>query len=114
MDRSNPHHHRRYIPLYCSQATQTCHLAQTHSGSEGDAEYSDSDFPPIKIGKNMSLASAACRGSQQLSLSKTRHHQQSNIVGLGQTNKLNVVDATPPARNRKVTALTPNLGRYSS
>jgi hypothetical protein len=91
---TNNHRHRRYIPLYCSRPTQT------HSGSEGDAEFSD--FPSIKIGKSISPTSAVRRGSQKLPLPNEKECPSN--TGLGRSNILNMVDAaTPPERLGKVT-----------
>lgn len=101
MDRNNLRQVRpRYVPLYCSQPTQT------HPESEAENSAESSDFPPIRIGKPMSLASAVRRDQHQLSLSdeeppQSRHRQLRN-TGLGKTNILNVVDATAPVQHRKV------------
>jgi len=103
MDCNNPP--PRCVPLYCSQATQTL------PESDYEAESSESDFPPIRIGKRMSPASAMRRNQHQLSLSdeeeppQLRRRQQRN-TGLGKTNILNVVDATAPVQRRKVTLYT--------
>ena len=61
MDRNNP---RPCIPLYCSQPTQT------QAESDCEAEPESSDFPPIRIGKSMSPASAVRRN---------RHHDRLSL-----------------------------------
>jgi len=63
MNRNNPRPRPRYIPLFCSQPTQTENDYDAGSDSES------SDFPPIRIGKQMSPASAMRRNQHQISLS---------------------------------------------
>lgn len=99
MDHYNPR--RLYIPLYCSQSTQT----QPESDSEADS----SDFPPAKIGKRMSPASAMRRNPPSTEESPQLHHRQRHDAGLGQNNVVNMVNAAPPARHRKVIPLAPPL-----
>lgn len=100
MDHNNPPHH--YIPLYCSQSTQT--------QPESDYEADSSDFSPIKIGKSMSPAAAMRRNPQQLPLSDEEPsqlgHRQHRNAGLGQNNILNTVDATAPVEHGKVIPYT--------
>ena len=85
---------RRVPRLYCSQPTQT--QPETQSS---DHEAESSDFPPFRIGKMMSPASAMRRNEHQPSLSneeeppQSRRRQQGN-TGLGKTNMVNVVDAS--------------------
>ena len=83
MDRHNPHH--RYVTLYCSQSTQTGE-SQPGSDYEASAGSSDSEFPPIKIGKGIISPTDAM-------------HQN---PGLGKTNIINVVDTTAPVQHEKV------------
>jgi hypothetical protein len=104
MDRSDNLHPRyvEYVPLYCSQPTQT----QPESDYELEAE--SSDFPPIRVGKpeRMSPTSAMRRNQQQPSLLSNEEeppqlcHRQQRNTGLGKTNILNVVDATAPMQHR--------------
>ena len=71
-----------YVPLYCSRPTQT----QDEDSYESDS----SDFPPIRIGKSMSPASAMRRNRfPDEEPPQPRHHK-----GLGETNILNIVDAS--------------------
>src|SRR6266849_1299708 len=89
MDRNtNPHHH--YVPLYCSQFTQT----QPESDYDAESESESSDFSPIRTGKRMSPGSAMHRNPPQ--------HPQHN-TGLGRTNILNMIDATASVQHGKVT-----------
>jgi len=96
MDRNN-----RYIPLYCNQSTQT----QRESDYETEAESESSDFPPIRIGKRMSPTSAMCQNPHQLPEEEPPqlHCCQQHNTGLEQTNILNVVEATAPVQNEKMT-----------
>ena len=114
MDRNNPHHRR--IPLYCSRSTQT-QLDKSDYEAESVTDTSDPDFPPIRIRKGMSLASAMRRDPHQLrdpyqlpqsnkeEPPQSHRHQQCN-TGLGQTNILNVVDVAAPVQHLKVTLYT--------
>ena len=101
MKRSNPPHNR--IRLYCSQPLQT--------QAESEAELSD--FPPIREGNSKPLFAPirtcpreAREASGPLPVSRgeaplsQRRRQPS--VGLGQSNILNTVSATAPARRVKV------------
>ncbi|KAF8798518.1 hypothetical protein BYT27DRAFT_7320414 [Phlegmacium glaucopus] len=106
MNRYNAHHN--YIPLYCSQPSQTL--------PQGDSEVELSDFPPIKERNSTPPMSpvpvhsrplrpkAAPGGSQQLPVSseeeppRSQHRRQ---PGLGQANILNMVDAVAPVPHAK-------------
>lgn len=91
MDHNNSR--RLYIPLYCDQSTQT--------QPESDCEADSSDFPPFKVGKSMSPASAMCRNPPSDKETRQPHHHQHN-TGLGQINVVNVVNTTSLAQHRKV------------
>jgi hypothetical protein len=110
MNHSNTH--RKPILLYCSQATQT------RDDSELEAE--DSDFPPCCVGNCPPLIShyspvtvpshsryppAAASGTRQLTISSEEEPSQSQHrqhTGLGQTNIVNIVDATATVSHTKV------------
>jgi hypothetical protein len=102
MNRSNAH--RKPIPLFCSQSTQT-------QDSEYSSETEDSDFPPCRVGNSPPLISrsplpppprsryfrAAANG---ISEEEPSHHGgqsqrcQKPNTGLGKTNIVNIVDVT--------------------
>ena len=90
----------QYVKLYCSQGTQT----QPESKYK-EAESSESDFGPIKIGRpeGMSPASVMHQNQYQLSLSDEEppqlHHNSNTGLGNQKTNTLNMV-------HRKVTLHT--------
>jgi hypothetical protein len=107
MKRSDPT--RNPIRLYCSQPSQT------QAASESEAELSD--FPPIRVfreGNSEPLFAPICtrpravrEALQPLPVSRgetpplsQRRRQPS--AGLGQSNILNTVSATAPARRVKV------------
>ena len=93
----DPHHH--YIPLYCNQSTQT--QPDNESDYESDYEWSsDSEFPPIRIGKGtMSFADAMRYNKDEPPQSCHRQQHNSGVIGLGQTNILNVVDGSAPMQH---------------
>ncbi|KAF8804430.1 hypothetical protein BYT27DRAFT_7258904 [Phlegmacium glaucopus] len=102
MKRSNPPHN--HIRLYCSQPSQT--------QAESEAELSD--FPPIREGNSKPLFAPICtcpqaaqEASQPLPVLSRREapplsqRRQQSSAGLGQSNILNTVSATAPARRVK-------------
>jgi hypothetical protein len=81
--------------------------SETEEETEEETETEEaesSDFGPIKIGKRegMSPASAMRRNQHPLSLSNEEKPPRLRR-GLGDTNIVNVVDATAPVQHRKVT-----------
>lgn len=95
MEHNNPH--RLQIPLYCSQSTQT--------QPESDYDTDSSDFPPYKIGRSMSPASAMRRNPPPSEEPPQPHLQERRRAGLGQTNLVNTVHAARPTPRRKVTGI---------
>ena len=89
----DPHHH--YILLYCNQSTQT------QPDNKSDYKWSsDSEFPPIRIGKGtMSFADAMRYNKDEPPQSRHRQQHNSGVIGLGQTNILNVVDGSAPMQH---------------
>ena len=107
MKRSNPP--RKHIVLYCSQSSQT----QATTGSESETELSD--FPPIRVKNSAPLFAptgirrATREASQPLpgSLGEApapplSQRRQQPSAGLGQSNIVNTVSETAPARRAKV------------
>jgi hypothetical protein len=104
--------HRTYIPLYCSQPTQT---------RDSDDSLELSDFPPIKIRKSTPpipvcfrpprpQAARGLGGSQELPVLVSSEeepprsqHRQPN-TGLGRANILNMVGRIVPVPHAKVTS----------
>lgn len=123
MNRTNTHQ-RKPILLYCSRATQT--------QDDSEAEDSDSDFPPCRVGNLPPLishyspvtrqafpshsrrpqAAASTILQQQLTISsdseekpsQSQPHRRPN-TGLGRTNIVNIVDATVMVSHTKVISI---------
>ena len=106
MKRSDRDPPRVRIRLYCSQPTQTQAESETEPSS---------DFPPIREGNSSPLLGpirtcpwVAREASQPLPVSHreapplSQRRWQPSVVGLGQSNILNTVSATAPAKHVKV------------
>src|SRR5271168_520894 len=94
---------RKHIVLYCSQPSQT------EAASESETELSD--FPPIKEGNSAPLFAPIRRAARETLQPLPVSHEEAPplsqrrrrpSVGLGQSNILNTVSETAPARRTKV------------